>query len=52
VTKSVATLNALTNAKTTSAVKKAKAIGFGGAAVNGDGFYVPEPLKRPGITTS
>ena len=52
VTKSVATLNALTNAKTLKAVKAAKAIGFGGPAVNGDGFYVPEPLKRPGITTS
>ncbi len=50
VTKSVATLNALTNATTVAAVKKAKAIGYGGAAVNGDGFYVPEALKRPGIT--
>jgi hypothetical protein len=52
VTKSVATLNALTNAKTTAAVKTAKSIGYGGPAVNGDGFYVPEALKRPGITTS
>jgi hypothetical protein len=52
VTKSVATLNALTNATTTAGIKKAKAIGYGGPAVNGDGFYVPEPLKRPGITTS
>jgi hypothetical protein len=52
VTNSVATLNALTTAKTPQEVKAAKAIGYGGPAVNGDGFYVPEPLKRPGVTKS
>ena len=52
VTNSVATLNALTTATTQQEIKAAKAIGYGGPAVNGDGFYVPEPLKRPGITKS
>ena len=52
VTKSVATLNALTTATTQQQIKAAKAIGYGGPAVNGDGFYVPDALKRPGVTTS
>jgi hypothetical protein len=37
----------MVNAKTASALKKAKAIEYATAGVNNDGQYEPDALKRP-----
>lgn len=47
ITNAVKTLNAMVNAKTASALKKAKAIQYATAGVNNDGQYEPDALKRP-----
>ncbi len=47
ITNAITTLNAMVNAKTASALKKAKAIEYATAGVNNDGQYEPDALKRP-----
>ena len=50
VTSAVSALNAMVNASTPSALKKAKAIEYATPGVTNDGNYAPAPLKRPNAT--